>query len=176
MNGERWRPIAGLEGLYEVSNHGRVRSVARWVAARKGRRLIEGRVLRPRVGTAGYQRVTLCNGPFQHFAHVHRIVAETFVPGKTHQIVRHLDGNPLNNHASNLAWGTYADNEADKARHGRRPIGESHPGAKMTDEHVRSIRDMHSRGFSQLAIAKELSLNRGVVGNVVRGEGWAHVR
>ena len=175
-DGERWRPVASFEGRYEVSSAGRVRSVARWVAARGGKRLVEGRVLSPSISSGGYPRVTLTDGRRELWVNVHRLVAESFLSGESNQVVRHLDGNPANNAVENLAWGTFADNEADKLRHGRRPLGEAHPRSKMTDGHVRAIRDMSSRGISQLAIARALGLNRGVVGIVVRGEGWTHVR
>jgi hypothetical protein len=175
MDEERWRPVRHFSGLYEVSNLGAVRSVAHWVPARDGHRLIEGRVLKQRKSVGLYWSVMLCNGPEERHAHVHRLVAEAFVAG-TGKVVRHLDGDGFNNVASNLAWGSYADNEADKARHGRTPRGEAHPNSKMTDGHVKQIRELHARGFSQLAIAKALGLNRGVVGIVVRGEGWTHVQ
>ena len=171
---ERWRPVLHWEGKYEVSDLGRVRSVARWVAARRGRRLIEGRVLAPYRKPEGYGRVELCDGPRQESHDLHRLVAYAFVAGAG-DVVRHLDGDGSNNAASNLAWGSFADNEADKARHGRTPRGEAHPNSKMTDGHVRRIRELHARGLNQLQIAAALGLNRGVVGVVLRGEGWTHV-
>ena len=91
------------------------------------------------------------------------------------EVVRHIDGDKGNSLPENLAWGSYKENEADKLRHGRRPMGEAHHNSKMKDGDVRKIRELHSRSFSQLKIAKALGLNRGVVGVVVRGEGWTHV-
>ena len=171
---ERWRPVRKWEALYEVSDFGRVRSVARWVACREGKRLSEGRLLQPTESLGMYWRVELNDGGRVQSVHVHRLVAVAFVPG-IGAIVRHLDGNGFNNLPENLSWGSHADNEADKARHGRTPRGEAHPNSKMTDGHVRQIRELHSRGFNQIQIAKALGLNRGVVGVVVRGEGWSHV-
>lgn len=170
---ERWRPVLGFEGLYEVSSLGRVRSVARWVAARDGRRLVEGRVLTPSLGEY-YLSVQLSDGVRVRHTHVHRIVAEAFVLGSG-AVVRHLDGNPANNLPANLAWGSYLDNEADKARHGRVPKGLTHPRAVLTVEQVKSIRVLHARGHSQLKISAALGLNRGVVGCVVRGESYVDV-
>ena len=173
---ERWRQVLGFEGFYEVSNMGRVRSVCRLVNCLKGERVIEGRILKQRLGSSGYLSVMLSKGEAgETKTPVHRLVAIAFI-AEGGSIVRHLDGCATNNHASNLAWGTHADNEADKLRHGRRPMGEAHPNSKMTDGHVRKIRELSARGFSQLAIAKALGLNRGVVGYVVRGQAWNHVR
>lgn len=173
---EVWRPVLGFEGCYEVSNLGRVRSIARIVQCRNGRRMAEGRVLKPKLRDDGYYFcVSLSNGANKlRHANVHRLVAEAFVAG-IGQVVRHLDGNSHNNAASNLAWGSYEDNEADKRRHGRIHIGEKHHNAVLNDELVRQIRFLHSRGHTQLKIAASLGLGRGVVGTVVRGEHWKHV-
>ena len=172
---ERWRPIKSFEGLYEVSNFGRVRSLSRWVDCRNGERLLDGRLLKQKIGNNGYYGVTLCNGTIQTDADTHRIIAYAFLPGKSLDVVRHLDGNPLNNSLKNLAWGSFEDNEADKKKHGRTPLGENHHRAVLNNSLVLIIKDMHRRGFSQLKIAEIIGFNRGVVGNVVRGETWNHV-
>ena len=171
---ERWRPVRDWEGLYEVSDLGNVRSVARWVSCREGKRLSEGRILQPGKSLGKYWKVELSDGSRHASVHIHRLVAIAFVMGVGAH-VRHLDGNGFNNCVDNLAWGSPAENEADKLRHGRRPIGEKHHNSRITEQHVRTIRSLHERGFTQLAIAAHLGLNRGVVGTVVRREGWTHV-
>src|SRR5438105_702836 len=84
----------------------------------------------------GYRKVTvqLAPGKWKLFA-VHVLVCEEFhgpKPTPLHE-VRHLDGNPGNNSAANLCWGTKAENEADKLRHGTGP-------SRLTEEQVREIR------------------------------------
>lgn len=171
---ERWRPVIRFEGLYEVSNYGRVRSISRWVSIGKGKRLVEGRVLTHKLSN-GYPTVTLCAGNFEIKKHVHRILAEAFIPG-TGDVVRHLDGDRENYSLVNLAWGSYSDNERDKKEHGRSLQGERHHQAKLTEEKVRAIREMYARGITQLIIAKSIGVGRGAVGCVVRGETWRHVK
>ena len=98
---EVWRPIAGWPG-YQVSDLGRVRG-------RRG-------ILAQRADRHGYMTVTLRNGQRRKTARVHVLVAETFLPPRPPGMqVRHLDGRQWRNQAANLAWGTQADNEADKA-------------------------------------------------------------
>lgn len=172
---ERWRPVEKFEGLYEVSNLGRVRSVARWVTANLGVKLSEGRILAQRKSNAGYSTVCLCSAGEEKTSTVHRLVAIAFVPG-TGECVRHLDGNKDNNCSSNLAWGTQKENIADKKRHGTHREGFNHPGVKTTPEEVKEIKALHKRGFSQMAISRELKVNRGTVGRIVRGEIWKEVR
>lgn len=170
---ERWRPVRGFVGLYEVSNLGRVRSISRYVKFGRGEKLIEGRILAQSM-SAGYPAVCLCDGPYQSKRNIHRLVAEAFVPGEG-EVVRHLDGDQMNSRAENLAWGSHKDNEADKVRHGTKLEGVSHPNAKVTPDQVRQIRRLHAQKNSQLDIARVTGVNRGTVGKIVRGEAWGSV-
>lgn len=171
---ERWRPVIGFEGLYEISNQGRVRSVSRWVSIGKGKRLSEGRIISQSI-KEGYPTVCLCNCGIEQHKTVHRILAESFIPGSG-EVVRHLDGDKLHCTEDNLAWGSYADNEKDKREHGRLVYGEAHHQAKLTIEMVKDIRAMHERGITQLSIARSIGIGRGAVGCVIRGETWRHVK
>lgn len=169
-----WKPVAGFEGLYEVSGCGQVRSLPRRVSSGAGKsRFAAGRLL-AQATKSTYPCVCLCRDGKQYFIHVHRLVAKAFVPGAG-PLVRHLDGDPMNAHYTNLAWGTHADNEADKAAHGRALRGEGHHQAKLNEEMVRTIRRLGSQGLSQLAIARQLNIGRGSVGRVIRNEYWRHV-
>lgn len=171
---ERWRPVRNFVGQYEISNLGRVRSIARFVACRDGQRLIEGQILSLKIVNERYSAIVLHDGERTETVCVHRLVAEAFVVG-TGEHVRHLDGDSRNNKWTNLAWGSPKENEADKARHGRTLKGLTHPRAVLNADQVRSIRDMHARGFSQLAIARATGIGRGTVGYVVRKETYIDV-
>lgn len=113
---EIWKPIFGFEGLYEVSNLGRIR---RDPSAR-GRGAVPGRVLAVNENrTGGHQWVTLYSQGFGTKVYVHRAVATAFLPKSVAPVVRHQDDDPTNNRASNLAWGTQADNVQDMRTRGR---------------------------------------------------------
>lgn len=119
---EEWRPVVGYEGKYEVSDHGRVRSVARVVhRPHTGPYKVEARVLSPRIAHYGHHYVTLfgqTKKDRKHFA-VHRLVLSAFVgPAPAGLFGCHYDGIPSNNHVSNLRWDTPAGNMQDKFRHG----------------------------------------------------------
>src|ERR1022692_1435720 len=108
---ERWLPVVGYEGLYDVSDLGRVRSLPR--------RNCRGTVLRPTLTKLGYLRVEPCADGSGRKVMVHVLVAAAFhgpcPPGLE---VRHLDGNSQNNAASNLAYGTASENCLDMVQHG----------------------------------------------------------
>lgn len=122
---ETWRPVAGFDDAYEVSDHGRVRSVDRLIETRADRRkrafvrLCRGRVLRPAANPHGYLHVNLHREKKQHTRDVHVLVLRAFVglPPEGAQGC-HNDGNPDNNHLSNLRWDSSSENHLDKVRHG----------------------------------------------------------
>lgn len=101
-----WRAVPGWEGLYEVSIDGQIRT------------LRKGRLMRPFITEKGYRRVYLYSGPLVERVRVHTAVLRAFVgPRPKGMVARHLDGNPEHNHLTNLAWGTHAENMADRKRH-----------------------------------------------------------
>jgi hypothetical protein len=118
---ERWLPVPGFEGLYEVSDQGRARSLPHRVKIHHGAtRLSPGRVLKPGPASKyGHLRVTLCREHETYPIQVHQLVMLAFVgPCPDGMEVRHLDSNPANNALSNLTYGTRAENAQDRVQNG----------------------------------------------------------
>lgn len=115
---ENWKDIKGYEGKYQVSNYGRVKSMAR--LNRSGARINE-KILDPKPQRNGYVIVHLSGDDGYHRHLVHRLVAEAFCKKKndTDNIVNHLDNNPSNNRSDNLEWTTYKGNMQWAAKQGR---------------------------------------------------------
>lgn len=112
---ERWLPVVGWEGLYEVSDLGHVRSLAR----RTPGGIRGGRTLRLAVARNGYLCVSLWKLGVGTTRTVHTLVTEAFIgPRPEGHQVRHLDGNRAHPELSNLAYGTPAENSADMKVHG----------------------------------------------------------
>ena len=178
-SGEEFRQIPGFEGFYECSTHGAVRSMDRIVKHPSGsQKQWRGRVLKQSGRKqGGYLMVSLSKRGEWCTQSVHRLVAMTWLPnpdGCPH--VAHLDGNPLNNDVTNLAWVTPAENEAHKLMHGRRRFGAELHNAVLSDSVVRKAREMASGGMKCHEIAKALALNYYTTWDVVRGRHWGHVR
>lgn len=117
---EIWRDVAGYEGIYQVSSQGRVRSLDRVSCGRR----LRGVLMVGSSDHAGYRQVHLAKGGRGNSAtrKVHFLVCEAFHgPRPPGQVTRHLDGDKLNNRASNLAWGTPSENSLDSVRHGTHP-------------------------------------------------------
>lgn len=112
MQNEIWKPVPGYEGQYEVSNLGRVKSLARFVPAKSnGVRPVKEKILQQCV-IKGYCNVILCkNGKSHKHGLVHRLVAQAFIPNPENKPnIDHLDCNPLNNCVNNIRWCTQKEN------------------------------------------------------------------
>lgn len=125
---EQWRPVVGFEGSYEVSNHGRVRSLPRYVNSKYCQRRIPGKILTPFAKTYGHLAVHLSAGKRRVNRHIHRLVMEAFVgPCPDGMECCHNNGDASDNRLTNLRWDTSASNTADVTAHGTfRPRNPTH--------------------------------------------------
>lgn len=96
---EIWKDIKGYEGLYQVSNLGRVKSMRKQ------------KIMKPWITNKGYYMLSLWNSNGKSKYLVHRLVAIAFLNKKDGKyFCDHIDGNPLNNNVENLRWCTHKEN------------------------------------------------------------------
>ena len=89
-NVEEWRDVGGYEGLYKISNRGRIKSY-------QGR-YKKPKILKTTMTTTGYKKIELTKNKRKKSLKVHRLVAEAFLPNEENKpYVNHIDNNPLNN-------------------------------------------------------------------------------
>lgn len=153
---EEWRPVPGYEGLYEVSDLGRVRSLDRHCLGRGGRSEFHaGKILRCGPGKRGYAVVGLRDGEKTHTRAVHTIVAAVFLgPRPAKHDIMHLNGDRLDNRVANLRYGTRAENLHQTYEYG----GTAGPG-KLTREQALDAMQRMDCGESPLTLALEYGVD-----------------
>ncbi len=131
---EEWRTVIGYEGLYVVSNLGRVKS---YKVSR------EGRIMKLLNNGQNYLSVGLYKNKICHKYLVSRLVAKAFIHNPENKLeVNHIDNNPLNNNFYNLEWCTSKENKLHCILQNRKSIqhGENHPKCKLSNKDIRDIR------------------------------------
>lgn len=158
---EQRKPVPGWEDLYEVSDQGRVKNIA-------------GHLRKCSVGAQGYPVVDLKSAGNRKTYTVHALVLLAFVgPRPKGYECRHLNGVRSDNRLCNLAWGTPAENDDDRRKHGTFVQGERHGAAKLTEQDIRLIRLSTS---SQASIARRFNISQSSVSMIKSRQRWAHVQ
>lgn len=117
MENEIWKDIEGFEGKYQISNYGRVKSLARYRNGRYNSAVfVDEKIIVPKKTNRGYLQIGLCTGKHQHyhFVYIHRAVAKAFpeICGEWFKgaVCNHKDEDKTNNRADNLEWITQKEN------------------------------------------------------------------
>ena len=140
MRTEKWMAVPAYEGRYEIGESGAVRSLR---AAGKGydKQRAEPLLRKPVLSPRGYLQLPLSTAGVVTTWSVHTLVLLAFHgPRPEGHEGCHNDGNPLNNHWSNLRWGTSLENKADMRRHGTTQQGAKHYAALFSEDDIRCIR------------------------------------
>lgn len=164
---EIWRPVVGFAD-YEVSNLGRFRR------ATQSRGAVAGRVLKWHTCTSsGYASIRFRHGGRQVTKIVHNEVCKAFYgPKPAGLLVRHLDGNKLNNCAANLAYGTAIENARDKILHGRSYGGDLHHKARLSTAKAEQIRIDYGLGVPAKKMAVQYGVSESTIFRVLSGKFW----
>jgi hypothetical protein len=168
---EEWRDIAWYEGLYQVSNLGRVKSLPREVECKPGHtKRLKGKILSQGTNTSGYRYLLLSlfghRSPFM----VHRLVAIAFLQNPDNKPeVNHKDLDKTNNKVSNLEWSTRKENSDHAIRNGHGP---KDCRRKLTKDDIPTILERVGNGESYAKIAKDYGMERQAIGYIVRGRNW----
>ena len=168
LPGEIWRDIAGYEGIYQVSTHGRVKNI-RWSA---------NRILKINHGKRGYDCVHLCKEGIRKLFTIHVLVARTFIPNPENKPeVNHKDANKLNNNVENLEWVTRSENLRHAVQMGLRKVPKVKRSfnAKLSDDDVRYIRKNYKpydKIFGGVPLSKKFNISRNCLQDVIKGKSY----
>lgn len=166
VTAERWAPFPDFEGLYEISDLGRVRSLHR--------RNFMG-LLSATDDSQGYPVICLNRQGKRHAKTIHRAVCRAFhgEPRPLHREVAHLNGDRPDPRARNLKWCSKGENHFHKRLHGTLLRGSSHPRSKLTEEDVIAIRSA-SNG-DRIAISRRYGVSVHTISDIRAMRRWKHL-
>jgi len=158
---EIWRDVEGYEGLYMISNLGRVKK--------------DKKIIRDRTSKWGYKHIDLFNKGRKTFR-VHRLVVIAFLPnpeGKPH--TNHINCDKIDNRLDNLEWATRSENMLHAYDKGLNHTGEKHHYAKLKECEVIEIKKMLKKGRKCKEIGDLYGVSSQTIGDINRGKSWARI-
>lgn len=167
MENEIWKDIEGFEGVYKVSNKGRVMSF----------KYSREKVLRNAV-TNGREFVRLLKNGSYHCFHINRLVATTFLPNPENKAqVNHINGIKIDNRVENLEWCTHSENikHAIENKLIVHEKGENHQRSLLKEKDVISIRQKKVMGAKYIDLSKEYNVSIGCIQGIVERRNWTHI-
>jgi hypothetical protein len=169
MQREIWKDIPGYEGMYQVSDQGRVKSLPRYYRRKE-------LILRPGFNQIGHQIVSLFKNNVRKGYGIHSLMLLAFVgpPPEEGMVGMHLNDIPDDNRLENLRWGTTSEN----VRTGRLMLGNNPYGVKgrFTDQEVIEIRNLRAEGHTYDGIALLYNCSKDTIRGICVGRTYSHVR
>lgn len=166
---EIWKDIKGFEGSYQISNKGRVKSLAR----KCGTCYKKESIRQLSFTKDGYVKIRLSSNGKDITTRVHRLVAEAFLPNPLNKdTVNHIDGNKHNNCVENLEWMTRKEqlHHAYNTKLREAKAGAMNVQAKLTKAEVNEIRSLYKKndkGYGSVALGKQYGVSHRTILNIV---------
>lgn len=160
---EIWKDVDGFEGVYQISNYGNLRSLDRRVPCKNGTRKIEGKLLSPMFSPTGYFNKLVVKDGKAHALFIHHLVAKKFIGDRPEGfVIDHIDGNPRNNHVSNLRYVTQSVNLQKRK------------DCKLSLDSVKIIKSLLGTR-TQREIAQMFGVRQSLISRIKTGQRWSNV-
>ena len=178
---EIFKPVVGYEGLYEVSNLGRVKCLEKTGPnpITKGIRVYPEKIMKTRTDRDGYTTIGLndeTNGRKKKYSTVHRLVAKAFLPNPENRPeVNHKDHNRSNNELANLEWSTLQENRAWCVKFDRQIKGEQVNTCKLTEAQVLEILSLKN-SLTQKQLGEKYGVTQSAISSLLLGKSWKSVK
>lgn len=167
MEKEIWKDIPDYEGVYQVSNLGRIKSLDRYVKRGKSGFFKEGQIQKLQNNGNGYLYKQLKHeGKHRNF-YIHRLVLMVFIGERPDgMVICHKDGDTTNNNLNNLRYDTPLENNIDQFRHGIEK-------GKLSNDDVLKVRKMYKDGYKTKEISEFFNVGKWVVQRINSGENYS---
>jgi hypothetical protein len=188
---EVFKDIPNYEGLYQVSNYGRVKGLERKVIRSRNPvtfRTNKGRIIKPTTNQSGYLYIGLCKDGKLKVYILHRLIALTFIPNPNNkETINHINGIKSDNNINNLEWNTVSENHKHAYKTGLRDsshllgengccTGEKNTNSKLKAFEVKQIKDLLKlKRFTQTEIANLYKIGKTAISDIVNNKRWKHL-
>ena len=184
LDGEIWKDIKDYEGLYQMSNKQRVKSLDRYKTFENGVKFLirKAVLIKPRIRKTGYVTVGLYrsedDSKKEHF--IHKLMLQTFVPNPENKLEgNHKNGIKTDNSLENLEWCTRAENNRHAIDTGLlvAPKGIYVHNAKFTEHQIRLIKRFYRRypNANQRKVSKKMNICYKQLNKILKGGSWKHI-
>ena len=176
-----WKDIKGYEKSYQISNLGKVKSLARIIYKTNGQKQHRNeRILKILFDKDGYKFVVLFKNNTRKHSSIHRLIANHFIPNpKNLPEVNHKNGYKQNNRLSNLEWCTVKDNSLHAHRIGLHPNikGERNPMALLTIKKVKNIKkQLLNYKYGMITkLSKKYNVSPGAIQSIKSNKSWKFI-
>jgi hypothetical protein len=172
---EIWKDIIGYEGIYQISNLGRVKSLSRIVNRSNSPMRTKEKIVQTNKWKKYHEVDLYILGKRKKF-YIHRLIAIYFIPNPRNlKQINHIDGNKGNFDISNLEWSTQSEN----IKHAHDfiginvPKGEKHFSSKLTDDIVKEIRA--TKNPNQVHLGKKYGVSPSTIRYILTRKTWKHI-
>jgi hypothetical protein len=174
---EQWRDVIGYEGLYQVSDLGRVKSLRKKVKSKQNSFCYKRERILKQYFYKGYLRACLTHACKKETLSIHRLVAIAFIPNPENKnSVNHKNTTKNDNFISNLEWNTQKENVNHAYENNLVPLmqGERHGASKLTEKDVLEIRSL--KGIvSGVELSKRYDISTSVICAILKRRIWKHI-
>jgi hypothetical protein len=186
LNKEVWKDVKGYEGIYKVSNFGRVKSLDREVAPNnRVPYWRKGKICKQSKSNLGYMTVGFTVNNVKVNKYVHRLVAEAFITNvNNYPQINHIDCDKTNNRINNLEWCTNSQNQIHASKNGLNKLhlhrvaysGEKNGRSLLTKEQVLEIKQKYiPYKYSAKKLAQEYNVSESCITHILNNTSWKEI-